>query len=105
MRRADIEVPNLAVAVNAWARLACYPRGNFYLLIFPLSTKEGRFTNSCFRNSIYTYSSKDLPNIESMTINIIARRISLAVKLAYGFVLSPEFPYRDSQPLSTSVTL
>ena len=30
MRRADIEVPNLPVAVDAWGRSACYPQGNFY---------------------------------------------------------------------------
>jgi len=30
MRRADIEVPNHAVAVSARARSACYPRGSLY---------------------------------------------------------------------------
>src|SRR5699024_8599857 len=29
MRRADIEVPNLPVAVDAWGRSACYPQGSF----------------------------------------------------------------------------
>jgi hypothetical protein len=26
-------VPNSAVAMDAWAELACYPQGNFYPLI------------------------------------------------------------------------
>jgi len=28
-----VEVPNCAVAMDAWAQLACYPRGSFYPLI------------------------------------------------------------------------
>src|SRR5579884_780081 len=39
MRRADIEVPNLAVDVNSWARSACYPRGSFYPLSHTPSTR------------------------------------------------------------------
>ncbi len=49
MRRADIEVPNLAVDVNSWARSACYPRGSFYPLRHRPSTRSGGITKSDFR--------------------------------------------------------
>ena len=49
MRRADIEVPNLAVDVNSWARSACYPRGSFYPLSHGPSTRYRGITNSDFR--------------------------------------------------------
>ena len=49
MRRADIEVPNLAVDVNSWARLACYPRGSFYPISHGPSTRNRRITLPDFR--------------------------------------------------------
>src|ERR1043166_3632620 len=49
MRRADIEVPNLAVDMNSWARSACYPRSTFYPLSDGPSTRNHRITRSCFR--------------------------------------------------------
>ena len=49
MRRADIEVPSEAVAMDAWASLACYPRGSFYPLSYCLSTKISRITKPDFR--------------------------------------------------------
>ena len=49
MRRADIEVPNLAVDVNSWARSACYPRGSFYPLSHGPSTRHRGITKSYFR--------------------------------------------------------
>ena len=49
MRRADIEVPNLAVDVNSWARLACYPRGSFYPLSHGPSTRNRGITLPDFR--------------------------------------------------------
>ena len=49
MRRADIEVPNPAVAVNAWAGSACYPRGSFYPLSYGRSTSGRRITKADFR--------------------------------------------------------
>src|SRR5437016_6628694 len=49
MRSADIEVPNLAVDVNSWARSACYPRSTFYPLSDGPSTRDHRITRSCFR--------------------------------------------------------
>ena len=49
MRRADIEVPSLAVDVNSWARLACYPRGSFCPLSHGPSTRNRRITKPDFR--------------------------------------------------------
>src|SRR5256885_16335886 len=49
MRRADIEVPNLAVDVNSWAGSACYPRGSFYPLSHTPSTRECGITKPDFR--------------------------------------------------------
>src|SRR5262249_54847885 len=49
MRRADIEVPNLAVAVSAWARSACYPRGSFYPMSPETPTCTQRITRPDFR--------------------------------------------------------
>ena len=49
MRRADIEVPNLPVAVDAWGRSACYPQGSFYPLSDGISTHYHLITNSYFR--------------------------------------------------------
>src|SRR6185437_16024648 len=49
MRRADIEVPNLAVDVNSWARSACFPRGSFYPLSHAPSTRKRGITKSDFR--------------------------------------------------------
>ena len=49
MRRADIEVPNLAVDVDSWARSACYPRGSFYPLGDSASTSHCRITSADFR--------------------------------------------------------
>src|SRR5919199_4290836 len=49
MRRADIEVPNLAVDVNSWARSACYPRSTFYPLSDGPSTRHHRITRPGFR--------------------------------------------------------
>ncbi len=49
MRRADIEVPNHAVAVSARARSACYPRGTFYPLSYGASTCHRKITNPDFR--------------------------------------------------------
>src|SRR5512136_578854 len=49
MRRADIEVPNLAVDVNSWARSACYPRGSFYPISHGPSIQNRRITLPDFR--------------------------------------------------------
>src|SRR5262245_41678787 len=49
MRRADIEVPNLAVDMDSRARSACYPRGSFYPLSPGPSTRGPRITWPDFR--------------------------------------------------------
>src|SRR5213082_3411892 len=49
MRRADIEVPNLAVDMDSRARSACYPRGSFYPLSPGPSTRRQRITLPDFR--------------------------------------------------------
>ena len=49
MRRADIEVPTLHVAVDAWGRSACYPRGSFYPLSDGPPTRYHRITKPDFR--------------------------------------------------------
>src|SRR3954454_9376851 len=49
MRRADIEVPNLAVDVDSRARSACYPRGSFYPLSPGPATRARRITWPGFR--------------------------------------------------------
>ena len=49
MRRADIEVPNLPVAMNAWGRSACYPQSTFYPLSNGLSTLYRGITKPYFR--------------------------------------------------------
>ena len=42
-------MPNLAVAVDAWARSACYPRSTFYSLSDDPSTQDHRITMTDFR--------------------------------------------------------
>ena len=61
MRRADIEVPNFAVDVDSWAKLACYPRGTFYPFIDRASTCHGRVTKPCFRTCSTCWSRSQAP--------------------------------------------
>ena len=61
MRRADIEVPNLAVDVNSWARSACYPRSTFYPLSDGTSIRSRRITKSCFRTCSTCMSRSQAP--------------------------------------------
>src|SRR5687768_15532225 len=84
MRRADIEVPNLAVAMDAWARSACYPRGTFYplALAFPLIARG-------------SLGPTFVP----------ARPVSLAVKLPCALALDARWPTALREPLGASVTL
>ena len=42
-------MPNRPVAVDAWERSACYPRGSFYPISYVLTTKDRRITLTCFR--------------------------------------------------------
>ena len=72
MRRADIEVPNHAVAMDARARSACYPRGTFYPLSSGASTRHQKITSpdsrpcsSCSSRSqapLYLYTLRLISN-------------------------------------------
>ena len=42
-------MPNRPVAVDAWERSACYPRGSFYPLSYVHTTMQRRITLTCFR--------------------------------------------------------
>src|SRR3989344_3865 len=54
-----VEVPNRAVDMDSRALLACYPRGNFWLMIFADSINQHRFTKFWFPNcSTYPSRSK-----------------------------------------------
>ena len=83
MRRADIEVPNLPVAMNAWGRSACYPQSTFYPLSNGRSTLCRGITNPTF---------------------VPARRVRLAVKPPYAFALCARLPTALRGPLDASVT-
>ena len=61
MRRADIEVPNHAVAMDARARSACYPRGTFYPLSDGASTCHRQITNPYFRTCLSRRSHSQAP--------------------------------------------
>src|SRR6185312_8989201 len=61
MRRADIEVPNLAVDMDSWARSACYPRGTFYPLSDGASTSHRRITSPDFRPCLTCLSHSQAP--------------------------------------------
>jgi hypothetical protein len=43
------KVPNRPVAMDAWERSACYPRGSFYSLSYAPTNKERRIIKTCFR--------------------------------------------------------
>ena len=73
MRRADIEVPNLPVALDARGRSACYPRSTFYLLSDGPSTRDHRVTKSCFR-TCSTYGSRSQASLCLCTQRTIANR-------------------------------
>ena len=65
-----VKVPNRAVDVDSRALLACYPRGNFWLMIFRGSTNHGRFTKfefppcasypSCSQASLCLYTTNTI---------------------------------------------
>src|ERR671939_694481 len=63
MRRADIEVPNLAVDMDSWARSACYPRGTFYPLSDTASTSQCRITSPSFRSCSTCLSHSQAPQL------------------------------------------
>jgi hypothetical protein len=61
MRRADIEVPNPAVAVSARARSACYPQGSFYPMNPGVPTHHQRVTKPYFRTCSTRRSHSQAP--------------------------------------------
>jgi hypothetical protein len=61
MRRADIEVPNLPVAMDAWGRSACYPQSTFYPLSNGNPTLNRGITKSYFRNCSKCLSHSKAP--------------------------------------------
>src|SRR5438309_7409698 len=85
MRRADIEVPNLAVDMNSWVGSACYPRGSFYPLSHTPSTRECGITKSDFRPC--------------------SARQPRSQALLCLYTLGGWFPFTLREPLSASVTL
>ena len=64
-------MPNLAVAMNAWARLACYPRGNFYPLNNRASMRYEKVTKSYFRNCL-TCRSRSKATLCLYTLRLIS---------------------------------
>ena len=85
MRRADIEVPNLAVDVNSWARSACYPRGSFYPLSHIPSTRPCGITKPDFRPCSACPPRSQAP---------------FCLSTLFGW-----FPFTLREPLGASVTL
>ena len=73
MRRADIEVPNHAVAMDARARSACYPRGTFYPLSDGASTCHRQITSPDFRPCSRCPSHSQAP-LCTYTRNLIANQ-------------------------------
>ena len=81
MRRADIEVPSLAVDVNSWTRLACYPRGSFYPVSYGHSTLSRRITKPDFRlcsarrprsqAPFYLYARRPIANRAEGTLELL----------------------------------
>ena len=80
-----VKVPNRAVAVDAWARSACYPRGSFYPMIDATS-----HSNASVHYYLLSYLLGSWPSQSSwlMQLHVEAR-----------------FPSWLSQPLYASVTL
>ena len=69
----SIEVPNRAVDMDSRALLACYPRGNFWLMIFPDSITKGRFTKFWFP-TCSTYPSRSKASLCLYTTTPISIR-------------------------------
>ena len=86
MRRADIEVPNLAVDVNSWARLACYPRGSFYPLSHGPSTRNRRITLTDFRlcSTCRSHSQARLCQYTLQVISIHLERTFVRLRYSLG---------------------
>ena len=102
MRRADIEVPNLPVAVNAWERSACYPRGSFYPIIHGPSTRNRRVTLPGFRPC-----SACVPHSQAPLYQCAQRLISIQPEGTFGrlrYLLGGDRPSQTAhQTLSSAM--
>ena len=86
------KVPNLAVAMNAWARLACYPRGNFYPLNKGASTRHLRVTMPHFRDCS-TCQSRSKAGLYHCALQLI----SIQLEPTFGILRYSLVRYRPSQ--------
>ena len=85
MRWADIEVPNLPVAVNAWGRSACYPQSTFYPLSNGNSTLVRGITKPYFRICL-SYISCSQAHLYPYALRAIANRTECTIALLrYSF--------------------
>lgn len=85
-------MPNLAVAMNAWARLACYPRGNFYPLTNRASTRHEKVTKPYFRNCL-TCRSRSKATLCLYTL----RLISIQPEVTFGILRYSLVRHRPSE--------
>ena len=74
-----IEVPNLAVDVNSWARSACYPQGSFYPLSDGPSIRHRRITIPDFRPC-----STCLSHSQARFCNCTRRLVSIQSERTFG---------------------
>src|SRR4029078_4621023 len=83
MRLADIEVPNLSVAVNSWLRSACYPRRTFYPLSDGPSMRNHRITKTWFP-TCSTCRSRSQARLRLFTLLLIFKHLERTfVRLRY----------------------
>src|SRR5438128_5231899 len=94
MRRADIEVPNLAVDMDSRARSACYPRGSFYPLSPGPSTRGQRITLPDFR-----LCSACGPHSQAPLCQYTLRRISIQPEGTFG---APRYSLGADRPSQTT---
>lgn len=84
--------------MNAWARLACYPRGNFYPVINRASTRHEKITKPYFRNCL-TCKSRSKATLCLYTL----RLISIQPEVTFGILRY--FFVRDRPSQTTHQTL
>ena len=99
-----LKVPNRPVAVDAWERSACYPRGSFYPLSSVLPIKDRRITKTYFRTclsrrshsqaglcfyTLHTMSIRTKPTFVPLRYLLARYRPSKTAHLALS---SPPFP-------------
>ena len=94
MRRADIEVPSEAVAVDAWASPACYPRGSFYPLSHRPSTRSCGITTADFHPC-----SAGLPRSQAPFCRCTPQRMTIPPE---GAVARLRYPLGGDRPSQTT---